>query len=107
MNSQISSVFKHPGRKDLYIALADRWRPDLPKLYGEQFETGEAADELQEKFRRFFDPEIEFVFTEEDAKDMRINSSVSDYVWLPILFRDGKVQIEWRDEWRIEEFEVC
>lgn len=107
LNSQISSVFKHPGRKDLYIALADRWRPDLPKLYGEQFETGEAADELQEKFRRIFDPEIEFVFTEEDAKDMRINSSVSDYVWLPILFRDGKVQIEWRDEWRIEEFEVC
>ena len=27
--SQISSVFKHPHKKDLYIALADRWLPEL------------------------------------------------------------------------------
>ncbi|WP_218961737.1 family 43 glycosylhydrolase [Actinomyces ruminis] len=25
--SQISSVFRHPGKRDLYIALADRWLP--------------------------------------------------------------------------------
>jgi hypothetical protein len=28
--SQISCVFKHPHKKDLYIALADRWLPQLP-----------------------------------------------------------------------------
>lgn len=27
-NSQISSVFMYPGKKDLYIALADRWITD-------------------------------------------------------------------------------
>src|SRR5439155_6093952 len=35
-HSQISSVFKHPHKKDLYIALADRWianlPPDLPDI---------------------------------------------------------------------------
>lgn len=103
-NSQISSVFRHPGKKDLYIALADRWRPDLPQLYGNRFDTGEAEAEIQEKFRKIFDPSSEFVFTEEDAKDMRINSSVSDYVWLPIVFQDGRVKIEWKDEWRIQEY---
>lgn len=103
-NSQISSVFRHPEKKDLYIALADRWRPDLPQLYGRRFETGEAEDEIQEKFRRIFDPSVEFIFTEEDAKDMRINSSISDYVWLPLVFRDGRVEIEWKDEWRIQDY---
>ena len=34
-HSQISSVFKVPGKKDLYIALADRWAPDCMDLpYG-------------------------------------------------------------------------
>jgi beta-xylosidase len=28
--SQITSVFKHPHKKDLYIALADRWLPNNP-----------------------------------------------------------------------------
>lgn len=103
--SQISSVFKHPWKKDLYIALGDRWRPDLPERYGSRFYSGEMEGEIQEKFKKIFDPSETFVFTEEDAKDMRINSSVADYVWLPIQFVDNKVQIVWKDQWRIEDYE--
>jgi hypothetical protein len=33
-----------------------------------------------------------------------VNTSISRYVWLPIVFRDGRPTIEWRDEWRIEDF---
>ena len=36
---------------------------------------------------------------------MKINSSVSDYVWLPLKFDGDQVRIEWRDEWTIEEYE--
>lgn len=46
-----------------------------------------------------------FVFTAEDAEDMKINSSVSDYVWLPLKFDEDQVRIEWWDEWTIEEYE--
>lgn len=46
---------------------------------------------------------MEFEFTEEDAKDMRINSSISDYVWLPLKFDGNNVRIEWMDEWTMEE----
>ncbi len=102
-NSQITSVFRHPGKKDLHIALADRWKPEICRMEG--YATGEYSDRIQEKFRRIFDPEVEFVFTEEDAKDMKINSSVSDYVWLPLKFDGDQVRIEWRDEWTIEEYE--
>lgn len=102
-NSQITSVFRHPGKKELYIALADRWKPEISRMEG--YETGEYSDKIQEKFRRIFDPEVEFVFTDEDAKDLRINSSVSDYVWLPLKFDGTQVRIEWRDDWTTEEYD--
>jgi hypothetical protein len=102
-NSQISSVFKNPKKKDLYIALADRWKPAISKDE-ENYSSGQLSNEIQEKFRAIFDPETEFVFTEEDAKEMQINSSLSDYVWLPILFKDDQIKIEWKEEWRIEDF---
>lgn len=104
-NSQITSVFQHPYKKDLYIALADRWRPDLPELAGEKWENGVYSDEIQKKFQRIFDPSVEFVFRPEDAKDMRINSSVSDYVWLPLIFEGEQVKIYWKDKWKPEDFE--
>ena len=102
--SQISSVFKHPLKKDLYIAVADRWRPDLEELAGEKYFTGEFEAEIQEKFKKIFsDPH--YVLTEEDAKDLRINSSESDYVWLPIRFDGDRVMIEWKEEWNVEDYE--
>lgn len=104
-NSQISSVFKHPFKKDLYIAIADRWRPDAPEIAGDKYLTGEFEDEIQEKFRKIFDVNEGYVFTEEDAKDMRINSSVSDYVWLPLRFEENQVFIDWKEEWKIENYE--
>jgi hypothetical protein len=27
------------------------------------------------------------------------------HVWLPILFREGRIQIEWRDEWWLDAFD--
>ena len=37
--------------------------------------------------------------------DGRRNTSIADYVWLPIGFKDDKIYIEWKDEWRIEDYE--
>lgn len=103
-NSQISSVFRHPAKQDLYIALADRWKPELAAKEGEAFTDGTFYRRIHEKFSKIFDPNEEFVFTEEDAKDMKINSSVSDYVWLPLVFDGERVRIEWKSEWRIEDY---
>lgn len=52
-----------------------------------------------------FDPKVEFVFTEEDAREMKIDSSVSDYVWLPLRFEGDLVKIQWMDAWRTEDYE--
>lgn len=103
-NSQISSVFRHPLKKDLYIALADRWKPEISRLSDAGTADGTYSVEIREKFRRIFDPDGGYVFTPGDAKDLYINSSVSDYVWLPIRFEEERPVIDWRDAWSPEEF---
>lgn len=37
--------------------------------------------------------------------DTRRNTSVADYVWLPLRFEGEMVYIDWRDEWSLDEFE--
>ncbi|MFF2050632.1 family 43 glycosylhydrolase [Leifsonia sp. NPDC058194] len=87
--SQISSVFRHPER-DLLIAVADRWIPGLPP---------EESNRVAE-FDRMFAPEG-------DARELEfldVDTSVADYVWLPIRFDGDRPVIDWHDEWRIEDY---
>ena len=109
-HSQISSVFKVPGKKDLYIACADRWKPeDMDLKYEEYSKVFEilfnleiGADE-KKKFRENCDSRI---------FDNAANTSIADYVWLPLRFEapsdvypNGMVFIDWLDEWQIEDYE--
>lgn len=111
--SQISSVFKHPHKEDLYIALADRWLPEVPvevcaqvlehltasaaslegtaeAADGEHAQTGPGVSEERAKARAsFMDP----------------NTSIADYVWLPVRFDGDKPRIDWHDEWRVEDYD--
>ncbi|MGR4863070.1 family 43 glycosylhydrolase [Caulobacter sp. LARHSG274] len=107
-NSQISYVFKHPRKKDLYIALADRW---LPQLTGRpDFESGELSETVRSAIRKATaKPRQPFTEAERNAIPLaaalsNVNTSISRYVWLPIIFREGRLTIEWRDEWRVDEF---
>lgn len=103
-NSQISSVFRHPAKSDLYIALADRWKPELAVREGADFADGSFYRRIHERFQKIFDPGGHFVFTEEDAREMKINASESGYVWLPLAFDGDRVRIEWKDTWRVEDY---
>lgn len=38
-------------------------------------------------------------------KDTNRNTSIADYVWLPLRFEEDMVYIDWHDEWRIEDYE--
>ena len=92
-HSQFCSVFKVPGKRDLYIALADRWLPG---------EMDRPYEEYAEAFRRCYDPV--------DPRPMDYplpvaNTSIADYVWLPIRFDGDRAVIEWKNRWRIEDYE--
>ena len=103
-NSQISQVFKVPGKKDLYIALADRWVPEYPVDAGK-------ADMIERAIAAHYEPNRYKVSTEEKEELMKspmlasTNTSIADYVWLPLEFEGEKVSINWRDEWRLEDYE--
>lgn len=105
-HSQISSVFKVPGKKDLYIACADRWVPGHMDLKYEEY---------AKMYEAMFDPESEVDWRELEAKMPRINQGntrMADYVWLPLRFEEpseehphGMVYIDWLDQWRLEDYE--
>ena len=95
--TQISSVFRHPKKKDLYIALADRWLVDLP----------ERLPDIGSIFEGMFGPrkgppEEAALLASLTAE----NTSLAEYVWLPVRFTpEGMPLIGWLDEWRIEDFD--
>jgi hypothetical protein len=90
--SQISSVFQHPAKADLYIALADRWLPEVP---------AEMAQRAPDVFRRLFaDEPIE---SDSAFAGTDFDTSVADYVWLPVRFEGDMPVLDWHDEWRIED----
>jgi hypothetical protein len=113
-NSQISSVFRHPHKRDLYIACADRWLPGLPAAAGDAWANGEHMHAALRYMAKRVDPNGYFGPKVEGDADLAPevlavlgagNTSIADYVWLPIRFDGDMPVIEWRDEWHPDEFD--
>lgn len=107
-HSQISCIFKVEGTKDLYIAAADRWCPDCMDLdyefYAKVYDKLFSGTEEEKSHIRQM-PEFSRI------DDMGRNTSIADYVWLPIRFVEaceeypqGMVFIDWKDEWRWQDY---
>ena len=99
-HSQISSIFKVVGKKDLYIACADRW-------FASQMDTPYSVYE-----KAFADVFRSDATVEERAESSRLikaigqpNTKEADYVWLPFRFDGEMAYLDWLDEWRIEDYE--
>jgi hypothetical protein len=107
-NSQLTSVFRHPKKKDLYIALADRW---MGPQSGPDFESGETSRLVQSSFAKLFAAPRQQLTPAEQALvpralNLKIDTSISRYVWLPIRFDGERPVIEWRTEWSLDEFDA-
>lgn len=104
-SSQITDVIKIPG-KNLYVALADRWLPQLTN-------TDIPMRTARNKEKHYLDHQpFPKDFSEPKTKDKRNQKRTkwdttfnATYVFLPIIFKDGVPQIEWLDEWKIEDYE--
>lgn len=102
-NSQISKVFRVRGKEDLYIAMADRWIPECPI-------DARLTELIKRGIGAHINPE-KFLLTEEEKKEFEslpllgtVNTSIADYVWLPIGFKNGKVSIKWKEKWSIDDY---
>ncbi len=97
-NSQFSCIFKVEG-KDEYIACADRWVPEFVM-------TREKYDAIVRAIVSRTDPAVKV--TEAERRSLAemplmgtANTSIADYVWLPIVFEGEMPRIRWRDTWRV------
>ncbi len=95
-HSQVASVFKVPGKKDLYIALGDRWLPEYMDIpYDDvrrSFEIGFGGDDVDRTDPPVLPPVVD-------------RTQIADYVWLPLRFDGERVFLDWKDEWRTEDYE--
>lgn len=99
-HSQISSVFQVPGKDNLYIACADRWLPEKMELsYSVYCRIFEALFHSNPDGNN---PELRKEDIPETGPD---NTSIATYVWLPIRFEGDMAYLDWKDEWRIEDYE--
>ena len=72
-------------------------------LFRVEFNLPEDMPDMQKVFEGMFDPtkpQIPCKFETLTRKD----TSIADYVWLPIQFEDGVPTIRWHDQWRWEDF---
>jgi hypothetical protein len=102
-NTQISSVFKHPKKKDLYIALGDVW---IGPRNDASFLSGEASRLVQSAYEKKFATPRQPLTPEEQAAQppSPLNTSLARYSWLPIRFDGDRPVIDWRAEWSLDEF---
>ncbi len=105
-NSQISSIFKHPGKKDLYIALADQW---MGPQTSPAFASGETSTVLRRALgKATADPRQTLTPAEVQAMSLvtgKVDTSQARYVWLPLTFDKDRPVIAWRDQWSLDEFD--
>ena len=105
--SQVSSVFKHPHKQDLYIALADRWLP--PLMDSPDFPSGRLSRDIEDLVANS-EPNKEPVLPGSFTSDLRRvlreeNTSQATYVWLPLRFDGSMAYLDWTDEWSIEDYD--
>ena len=106
-HSQISSVFQIPGR-DLYIAIADRWMPELNDwtYTGDMRPDPVTMQRILAKIKELgLDPAKDHEAAAKIAMNLmdQRNTSVADYVWLPITFEGDTAKLYWQDSWKIED----
>ena len=99
-NSQISKVFKVEGKENCFIAMADRWLPEIPV-------DKRLADVFTRAIAMTYDPQ-HYQATDEEKREMMeknllesANTSIADYVWLPVKWEDGKPVLRWHDSWKL------
>ena len=84
----------------MYIACADRWRPqnmdvkyeDYEKYFCDMFDANTPKEQQEASRKAYF--ALPLAYTRE-----------ADYVWLPVRFDGEMAYLDWHDEWKISDYE--
>lgn len=107
-HSQISDVIQIQGKKNLYIAVADRWVPqgvgkDTARKFRASLEKAFASQTGPWPRR---EEHADVVDRSRTRRTSLESTATSTYVWLPIVWEEEDIpRIYWLDEWRLEDYE--
>lgn len=104
---QITCVLKVQN-KDLYIAMADRWKPTVfgkwfSRKYYNLVKKAMSGDRHADLIKPDLSPKEAGKLSGKKSVHL-VNTSIARYVWLPIEWENGKPAIRWHDEWKIEDY---
>ena len=105
--SQITDVVKIPGKRNLYVVVADRWMPQLMGTMNAEQITRQFAEQHKDSHP---DP-LNFDgigYYPDYSKVVRVDWDdipEATYTFLPMQMVNDMPVIEWRDEWSIDDYE--
>ncbi len=103
-NSQISNVFQIRGT-ELLVAIADRWLPETLFDREQALTIRQVIGDLKnKKSSQISKDKIDYVFSIPEMDDTKANTSIANYIWLPIKMNQGIPEIEWLPEWCYESY---
>ena len=100
-NSQVSFIFQAPQWDNFYLVMADRWVPKYV-VTGERYQ--QILRVVARQSDKSYKPSLANYLTVAGAPFLgTANTSIAEYVWLPMGFEGEMPVIDWNDEWIIEE----
>ncbi|MCF0135299.1 MAG: family 43 glycosylhydrolase, partial [Lachnospiraceae bacterium] len=100
-NSQIASVFRIRGT-DTFVAAADRWVPNYV-MTKERYDSFYRA--IYSRADKTLKPGLRDILSMLTSPMMgSADTSIADYVWLPIEFEGEQLRIRWKDSWTPEAY---
>lgn len=100
-NSQVSFIFQDPQWDNFYLVMADRW---VPKYVVTRKRYQQILCVVAHQSDKTYKPSLSDYLTVAGAPFLgTANTSIADYVWLPMCFEGETPVIDWHDRWIIEE----
>lgn len=101
-NSQVSCIIPISEAKGTFLVMADRWVPQFV-VTTERYQR--ILRVVASRSDKSYKPKLRDYLTVAGAPFLgSANTSIAEYVWLPMRFEEDCPVIEWFDEWKIEDF---
>lgn len=101
-NSQVSCITSLSEERGTFLVMADRW---VPKYVMTEKRYQQILRVVARQSDKSFKPKLSDYLAVAGAPFLgSANTSIAEYVWLPMCFEGDKPVIDWFTEWKIEDF---
>lgn len=101
-NSQVSCIIPISEERGSFLVMADRW---VPQYIVTEERYQQILRVVARQSDKSYKPKLRDYLAVAGAPFLgSANTSLAEYVWLPMCFEEGRPVIRWFDQWQIEDF---